>query len=114
MEEATDPASVTGFVEQVLDGTGWRIDAVRRRSSRLEPPDTYWTQFEISINRGDEDRILRLVAKGALNPPAWERLNQRLLPHGAGQPCDPALRVCHPPPFPQTPPPSSFSPSTPA
>jgi hypothetical protein len=102
MEEATDPASVTAFVERVLNGSGWQIDGVRRRSSRLEPPDAYWTQFEISINRGDEDRSLRLVAKGALNPPAWERLRARLMRHGAGQRCDPVFGIGYPQLFAET------------
>ena len=64
MEEATDKASVTAFVEEVLAGTGWEIEAVRRRSSRLDPPDWFWTQFDITINKeGEEDRKLRLVVK---------------------------------------------------
>jgi hypothetical protein len=102
MDEATDKASVTAFVEQVLDGTGWQIETVRRRSSRLEPPDMYWTQFEVDINREDEVRSLRLVAKGALNAAAWERLSQRLSRHGAGQRCDPVFGVGYPQLFPET------------
>src|SRR5258708_7949670 len=102
MDEATNEVSVTAFVEQVLDGTGWQIDTLRRRSSRLEPPDLYWTQFEVDINREDEARSLRLVAKGALNAPAWERLSQRLMRHGAGQRCDPVFGVGHPQLFPET------------
>jgi hypothetical protein len=102
MEEATGKASVTAFAEQVLAETGWQIDTVHRRSSRLEPPDMYWTQFEIAIQRGDEARSLRLVAKGALNPPAWQRLSERLMRHGAGQRCDPVFGVGYPQLFPET------------
>jgi hypothetical protein len=102
MEAATDEASVTAFVEQVLAGTGWRIDSVHRRSSRLEPPDLYWTQFEIDINRRKKARTLRLVAKGALNPPAWKRLSERLMRHGAGERCDPISGLGYPQLFPET------------
>jgi len=103
MEEATDKASVTAVVEEVLDGTGWEIDAVRRRSSRLDPPDWYWTQFDITIYKdGEEDRKLRLVAKGALNPEAWERLSERLTRHGAGRRCDPIDGLGYPRLFPES------------
>ena len=89
MEEATDKASVSAFVEEVLLGTGWQLQAVRRRSSRLEPPDWYWTQFDITIRKEEDDRRLRLIAKGALNGEAWARLSERLLERGAGRRCDP-------------------------
>jgi hypothetical protein len=86
MDEATDKASVATFVEDVLAGTGWELQAVRRRSSRLEPPDWYWAQFDIIINKEDEDeRRLRLVAKGALNSNAWARLSERLTNVAAGR-----------------------------
>src|ERR1700730_5238595 len=39
MEEATDRVAVSTFVENVLSVTGWELQAVRRRSSRFEPPD---------------------------------------------------------------------------
>jgi hypothetical protein len=97
MEEATDKASVTTFVEKVLAGSGWEIEAVRRRASRFEPPDWYWTLFDITINKeGEDERRLRLVAKGALNPEAWERLSARLVRHGAGRPCDPIDGIGYP------------------
>jgi len=102
MEEATDKASVTTFVEDVLAGTGWEIKAVRRRSSRVEPPDWYWTLFEITINKDEEERRLQLVAKGALNPEAWERLSGRLIRHGAGRRCDPIDGLGYPRLFPET------------
>jgi len=41
MDEATDKAAVTGFVEEILADTGWTLQKVRRRSSRFEPPDWY-------------------------------------------------------------------------
>ncbi len=102
MEEATDKASVGAFVEEVLAGTGWELQAVRRRSSRFEPPDWYWTQFEITINKEEEERRLRLVAKGALNPAAWERLSERLMRHGAGRSCDPIDGLGYPKLFPES------------
>src|SRR5260370_26964964 len=78
MDEATDKASVAAFVEDVLAGSGGELEAVRRRSSRLDPPDWYWAQFDILINKEGDERRLRLVAKGALNPPACVRLSERL------------------------------------
>ena len=103
MEEATDKASVITFVEEVLAGTGWEIEAVRRRSSRLDPPDWFWTQFDITIDKqGEEGRKLRLVAKGALNPEAWERLSERLKRHGADLRCDPIDGIGRPRLFPET------------
>lgn len=102
MEEATDKASVTAFAEEVLAGTGWEVEDVRRRSSKFEPPDWYWTQFDVSINKDDEERRLRLVAKGALNPEAWERLSDRLIRHGAGNRCDPIDGTGYPRLFPET------------
>src|SRR6202140_218949 len=49
MDEATDRASVTAFVEDVLAGTGWQVEGVRRAGSRFEPPHSYWSQFDITI-----------------------------------------------------------------
>jgi len=107
MEEATDKASVTAYVEEVLAGSGWEIELVKRRASRFEPPHWYWTLFDITINKegqeGERDeRVLRLVAKGALNPEAWERLSARLVRHGAGRRCDPIDGLGYPRLFPET------------
>jgi hypothetical protein len=102
MEEATDKASVSAFVEEVLTDTGWELQAVRRRSSRFEPPDWYWTQFEITIVKDEEERRLRLVAKGALNAAAWERLSERLMRNGAGRKCDPINGLGYPRLFPDS------------
>src|SRR6202140_5287113 len=63
MDEATDKASVAAFVEQLLDGSGWELEVVRRRSSKLEPPDFYWAQFDVHINKDEDERLLRVVAK---------------------------------------------------
>jgi len=102
MEEATHKASVSAFIEEVIAGTGWDLHAVRRRSSRFEPPDWYWTQFEITVNKEEDVRKLRLVAKGALNPTAWESLSERLTRHGAGRPCEPIDGHGYPRLFPET------------
>ena len=102
MDEATDKAAVAAFVEELLTGTGWSLEKVRRKSSRFEPPDWYWTQFDIHVNKDEEERKLRLVAKGALNLAAWERLSERLIRHGAGQPCDPIDGLGYPRLFPET------------
>jgi hypothetical protein len=102
MDEATDKASVATFVEDLLAGTGWELQAVRRRSSRLEPPDWYWAQFDVVINQDEEERRLRLVAKGALHPDAWARLSRRLTQSAAGDRCDPVNGVGYPRLFPES------------
>ena len=102
MDEATDKAAVSAFAEEILSGTGWSLEKVRRKSSRFEPPDWYWTQFDIYINKDEEERRLRLVAKGALNPSAWERLSERLTRQGAGRPCDPINGLGFPRLFPES------------
>ena len=102
MDEATDKAAVTAFAEEILAGTGWSLEKVRRKSSRFEPPDWYWTQFDIYVNKDEEERRLRLVAKGALNPAAWERLSERLIHQGAGRPCDPIEGLGYPRLFPES------------
>lgn len=102
MDEATDRAAVSTFAEEILSGTGWSLEKVRRKSSRFDPPDSYWTQFDIFINKDEEERRLRLVAKGALNPSAWERLSERLTCQGAGRPCDPINGLGFPRLFPES------------
>jgi phosphotransferase family enzyme len=103
MDEATDKASVSAFAEDVLHGTGWQVRAVRRRSSKLEPPDWYWAQFDVVIDKEDEEeRRLRLVAKGALNPDAWDRLRERLEHLGQGRRCEPIDGVGYPRLFPES------------
>ncbi|GAC1647338.1 MAG: hypothetical protein PVS3B2_14190 [Candidatus Dormibacteraceae bacterium] len=102
MDAATSEDSVVGFVDEVLNGSGWQIESIRRRSTRLDPPESYWSVFKVDINKDGEDRSLRLVAKGALNPDAWDRLSSRLIRHGAGLPCDPIDGVGYPRLFPET------------
>ncbi len=102
MDEATDKASVAAFVKDVLAGTGWELDAVRRRSSKLDPPDWYWAQFDIRINKDEEERRLRLVAKGALNVAAWTRFSERLVHLSADSGCDPIDGIGYPCLFPET------------
>jgi hypothetical protein len=102
MEVATDKDSVAAFVNQVLAGTGWQTDAVRRRGTRLEPPDWYWTTFAVDISKEGEERSLRLVAKGALNASAWEKLAERLSDPTAEMGCDPIDGVGYPRLFPET------------
>jgi hypothetical protein len=102
MDEATSEDSVTAFVQELVESKGWQVGKVRRRASRFEPPNFYWTTFEVAINKKDEERDLRLVAKGALNPEAWEILDRRLSGHGAGHRCDPIDGVGYPALFPET------------
>jgi len=101
MEEATSEASVTSFVEDVLSGTGWQLDRVRERSSRLDPPEAYWTVFEISVSKGDLERKLRLVARGAFAADSWARLRSRLERH-SDLACDPIGGVGYPRLYPET------------
>jgi hypothetical protein len=101
MDEATSEVSVTAFVEEVLSGTGWRVERVRQRTSRLDPPD-YWSLFEVSINRDEDERKLRMVARGALEGHAWERLRHRLERHGGDRPCEPIDGVGYPRIFPES------------
>src|SRR6184192_4253986 len=92
MDAATSEDSVAAYAEDLLAGTGWQVDSVRRRGNRLEPPDSYWSLFKVGvshINKDEEERDLRLVAKGALNPEAWAKLAARLERHGAGNRSDP-------------------------
>ena len=102
MQSATDKESVASFTQSVLAGTGWEVTGVRRRGERLEPPDSYWSLFEIDIKKEEEQRQLRLVAKGALSPAAWETLRARLERHGAGLPCDPINGIGYPVLFPDS------------
>lgn len=102
MEAATDKESVAAFVDETLAGTGWEVDSIRRRIDRVDPPNSYWSVFGIDINKDGEERNLRLVARGALNPEAWEQLSARLLRHGAGNPCDPIHGLGYPRLYPET------------
>jgi hypothetical protein len=102
MDEATDKASVTSFVEDLLAGTGWEVESVQRVGSRFEPPHSYWSQFDITIHKEEDQRRLKLVAKGALNPEAWEQLSARLMRGGAGRRCDPINGIGYPRLFPES------------
>jgi hypothetical protein len=102
MEAATSEDSVVGFLDEVLGGSGWQVDRVRSRGTRLNPPDSYWSLFSVDINKDGEERSLRLVAKGALNPEAWETLSNRLTVEASDQPYDPIDGVGYPRLFPET------------
>src|SRR5690349_7765906 len=102
MEAATDKESVAAFVEETLAGTGWEIASIRHRVDRMDPPNSYWSVFAVDIYKDGEQRSLRLVARGALNPEAWEHLSARLLRHGAGNRCDPVNGIGYPRLFPET------------
>ena len=74
MKEATGTDAVTEFAKQVLAGTGWELKGVRKRASRLEPPQAYWVIHEVTIEKDGEERKLRLVARGAFDGGSWEWL----------------------------------------
>ena len=101
MDDATSVEAVTAFVDEILAGTGWVLDRVKQRSSRLDPP-TYWTLFEVSISKDDVTRSLRMVAAGAFDDAAWQRLQHRLERHSAGRACDPINGVGYPRLFPES------------
>ena len=92
MEEATSTEAVAEFAGQVLDGTGWELVELKRRASRLEPPQAYWVIYEAVISKDEEERRLRLVARGAFDQDAWEDLRDKLIREGHGHPCDPQRR----------------------
>lgn len=102
MDEATSEESVAAFAEEVLAGSGWDVTSVRRRGTRLDPPDSFWSQFNVHASKEGQVRTLRLVAKGALNAAAWERLAGRLSHNGLGERCDPIDGVGYPRIFPET------------
>jgi len=102
MEAATDKESVAAFVEETLAGSGWEVESIRHRVDRVDPPNSYWSVFAVDIYKDGEERDLRLVARGALNPEAWEKLSARLERHGAGNPCDPINGIGYPRLFPDT------------
>jgi len=101
IQEATNTAAVTGYLEErVLPGTDWTLLEVKRRYSRLEPPEAYWAMYRIKLGRGEpimpeadeeldedapepeplypEERELRLVARAAFKPDVWEHLAGRI------------------------------------
>ena len=102
MEAATDRESIAAFVEGTLAGSGWRLDSIRHRADRVDPPNSYWSVFAADINKDGEERSLRLIARGALNSEAWDQLSARLLRHGASNPCDPINGLGYPRLFPET------------
>lgn len=102
MDAATDPESVAAFVEETLAGSGWKTASIRHRVDRVDPPHGYWSVFAVDIYKEEEERSLRLVARGALNTEDWEKLSSRLERHGAGNRCDPINDVGYPRLFPDT------------
>jgi hypothetical protein len=102
MDAATSEDSVTAFVQDLVAPAGWQVGEVRRRSSRFDPPKWFWTGFRVTINKKDEERELRLVAKGALNPEAWDVLRGQLQDHTEGNRSDPIDGVGYPVLFPET------------
>ena len=101
MEDATSVEAVAAFAEEILAGSGWQLDRVRQRSSRLDPPN-YWTLFEVSISKDDVTRNLRMVAAGAFDDAAWQRLQHRLERNNEGRACDPINGVGYPRLFPES------------
>ena len=101
MEDATSDEVVSAFIEDLLAETGWQLDRIRQRSSRLDPPN-YWTLFEVSISKDETTRKLRMVAAGAFDELAWQRLQKRLERHGEGRACDPINDVGYPRLFPES------------
>ena len=75
MLEATDEPAVGAFVADVLKDSGWEIESLRKRSSRLSPPDGYWAMYEVGIPASQQRmRLLHNQAIGALAPFGAESL----------------------------------------
>ncbi len=102
MQEATSPEAVADFAHRKLSGTGWELSKVRKRATRLEPPQAYWVIYELTINKEEEERKLRLVARGAFDRGAWEHLRDQLVRAGNGWPCEPIDSVGYPELFDET------------
>lgn len=96
MQEATSTDAVAEFAREVLGGTGWAVAKVRKRASRLEPPHAYWVIHEVTINKDEEERKLRLVARGTFDEGAWELLRERLTNEGGARRCDPIESIGYP------------------
>jgi hypothetical protein len=96
MQEATSTDAVAEFARDLVAGTGWELARIKRRASRLEPPYAYWVIFEVTINKEEDERKLRLVARGAFDRGAWEHLRGRLLEASGGRPCDPIDGIGYP------------------
>jgi hypothetical protein len=101
MEDATSEEVVSAFLVDLLAETGWQLERIKQRSSRLDPPN-YWTLFEVTISKDEDTRKLRMVAAGAFEEAAWQRLQKRLERHGAGRACDPINGVGYPRLFPES------------
>src|SRR4029077_3294645 len=101
MLEATDEPTVGAFVAEILGDSGWQIESLRKRSSRLSPPEGYWAMYEVAIRKDHEERSLRLVARGAFSREAWDELSAKLVRHTSG-PCDPIGGIGFPRLFPES------------
>jgi hypothetical protein len=102
MDTATEKEAVAAYAQEVVGASGWEVGSVHRRGTRLEPPDSFWSLFSVDVYKEEEEKELRLVAKGALNPAAWEKLSARLTRLGAGNPVDPINGLGYPRLFPET------------
>src|SRR6266849_6902895 len=101
MLDATSEDVVGEFVTALLAPKGWEVEGVRKRASRLEPPDRYWAMFEIQAKNDARTRSLRLVARGAFGADAWEDLHARLKRH-TGRPSDPIDGLGYPTVLPES------------
>jgi hypothetical protein len=52
--------------------------------------------FEVTIKKEEEERKLRLVARGAFDSNSWGHLKDRLEREAAGRPCDPVGHIGYP------------------
>ncbi|MHB8719628.1 MAG: phosphotransferase family protein [Candidatus Dormibacteria bacterium] len=93
MRDATSTEAVTAFLERtVVASSDWRLDGVRRRYVRLEPPHAYWAMYRVRVSREagaeTETRDLHLVCRGVFDDGFWPRYREGLLRAIEG-PCDP-------------------------
>jgi hypothetical protein len=52
--------------------------------------------FEVTIKKDEEERKLRLVARGAFDSNSWAHLKERLEREAGGRPCDPVGHIGYP------------------
>ena len=121
IQEATNTASVTAFLEErILPGSEWRLVKARRRNVRLDPPVSYTALYRVTLGSREllkldsadgaeppeptwtKHRELQLVAKGVFDPAAWDDYTARLRDRFGDSPCEPLTGHGYPVYYPET------------
>jgi Phosphotransferase enzyme family len=89
METSTGEDAASEFMtSEILRGSDWRLVGVARKYVRLEPPNAYWAMYQVVVERGSEQRELRMVYRGVFSSEFWPRYRDGLLNTVAAN-CDP-------------------------